>query len=214
MKRLLVPLAVLVLAAACDSGPRVVVRASLEPGGPVSDLPVLLLPYDRQAVLDSLRRAADKPEPTLPQEVIQRLRGDTSTVPPPAADTGARRDTAAARRRDSTMAVIRAMTRPQLRRYADSVRRAQRAWADSAYASFDEVVRAKVDAAARGEQTDTTAADGVARFAPKDGDWWVWARYTLPNEEVEWLVPVRVPEKGDSIVVTLNRANGKSHPTF
>ena len=60
MKRPLVVPALLLALAACDGGSRVVVQASLEEEGPVADLPVRLLPYDRQAILDSL--AADREE--------------------------------------------------------------------------------------------------------------------------------------------------------
>lgn len=58
------------LGAAC-SKPEVQVRAELPGAGgaastPVADLPVRLLPYDRDAILDSLTRAAKRPEPQVP----------------------------------------------------------------------------------------------------------------------------------------------------
>ncbi len=87
MKRQFVVLALLACAAACGTDPKVVVRASLTPGGePIADLPVQLLPYDREELLDSLAEAADDPEPALPQEVLQEQqeragRGDRRQAP-------------------------------------------------------------------------------------------------------------------------------------
>lgn len=203
MKRLLVPVSLALLTAGCSSEPRVVVRASLEPGGPVSDLPVRLLPYDRKAVLDSLAAASGSPEPLLPHEVIQILRGDTPAVRAASAKPPVTRaDSAAA-----------ALTPERARAIADSVRKAQREWATRAYRGFDSAVLQRVAATGRGEEADTTGTDGVVRFAAKEGSWWVWAHYTLPNEELDWLIPVRVPKEGkDSIVVELNRANAVSRP--
>src|SRR4051794_40584803 len=76
MKRSVWVLAVLVAAPACGGGENVVLRASLDDAGaqPVADLPVRLLPYDRQAILDSLARANESPEPTLPRDAMDRLR--------------------------------------------------------------------------------------------------------------------------------------------
>lgn len=212
MKRLplVVPLFAAALAAACGSDPPVVVRASLEPGGPVADLPVRLLPYDRTALLDSLAKASGRPEPTLPQEVIQRLRGDSLSAPARTGPDTTKADSAAT----AAAARIRAMTPAQLRAFADSVLRARRVWEDSAYARYDSAAFQRVQAAGRGELSDTTDAAGVARFSAGDGDWWVWARYTLRNEELDWVVPLKVVEGGDSMVVTLTRANAVSRPLF
>jgi hypothetical protein len=202
MKRLLVPFSLALLTAGCSSEPRVIVRASLEPGGPVADLPVRLLPYDRQAVLDSLAATSGSPEPLLPHEVIQILHGDTSAGRAASAKPPVTRADSAA-----------ALTPERARAIADSVRKAQREWAARAYRGFDSAVLQRVQASGRGEEADTTGTDGVVRFAAKEGSWWVWAHYTLPDEELDWLIPVRVPRDGkDSIVVELNRANAVSRP--
>ena len=72
MKRLLLLAACLAAAGCSDS--KVVVRASLaEAGEPIVDLPVFLLPYDRQALMDSLAEASDDPEPTIPSALITQL---------------------------------------------------------------------------------------------------------------------------------------------
>lgn len=63
-------LAVPLLLAACGK-PEVTVLAELPQAGtttrePVSDLPVRLVPYDRDAIIDSLTAASNLPEPKLP----------------------------------------------------------------------------------------------------------------------------------------------------
>lgn len=201
MKRSLVPAAALLLAA-CGTDPQVVVHASLEgEGRPIAELPVRLLPYDRTEVLDSMARAYRRPEPRIPQELIQRL-ADTSSAP--VALPKAEGDTTPAR----------TLTRPQLRAYVDSLMRVQRTWADSAYAGYDEAVRGRVAAAGRGEQADTTDASGTARIQAEDGEWWVWAQYTTADRQLDWVVPVRLTEGGDSVVVRLTPANAKVRPFF
>ncbi|MGH7458677.1 MAG: hypothetical protein ACREKN_06335 [Longimicrobiaceae bacterium] len=74
MKRFLLPSVTLFLAglAGCGS-PEVVVEAALEsPDGdrsPLAELPIYLLPYDRDAIFDSLAADADDPEPEIPAEI-------------------------------------------------------------------------------------------------------------------------------------------------
>lgn len=201
MKRNLVPIAALLLAA-CGTDPQVVVRASLDEGSqPIADLPVRLLPYDRAEVLDSLARAYGRPEPRIPQELIQRM-ADTSSAP----------ITLPVAEGDTTPA--RVLTREQLRPYLDSLRTEQRRWADSAYAGYDEAVRERVAALARGERADTTDATGTARIQASDGSWWVWAQYTTADRQLDWVVPVELEEGGDSAVVALTPANAKVRPFF
>lgn len=201
MKCKLVPIAVLLLSA-CGSDPEVVVRASLDEGGrPIAELPVRLLPYDRTELLDSLARAYGRPEPRIPQELIQRL-ADTSSAP------------IALPRAEGDTTPPRVLTRPQLGRYLDSLRAAQRSWADSAYSAYDEAVRGRVAAAGRGELADTTDAAGTARFRADDGAWWVWAQYTTADRQLDWVVPVELAEGGDSVVVALTPANAKVRPFF
>jgi hypothetical protein len=60
------------LLAACG-GTEVVVQAQIEgQDGPVAlrDLPVRAVPYDRDAIFDSLRAAYTEPEPEIPQELM------------------------------------------------------------------------------------------------------------------------------------------------
>jgi hypothetical protein len=60
------------LLAACG-GTEVVVQAQIDgPDGPVAlrDLPVRAVPYDRDAIFDSLRAAYTEPEPEIPRELM------------------------------------------------------------------------------------------------------------------------------------------------
>ncbi len=199
MKSRLVPLAALVGAlAACDAGPKVVVRAEL-PEGPVSDLPVRLLPYDRDELLDSLRAAAKAPEPPVPPELVLQLQALEAGE----GEARARGDTALARWRGE---------RRVLFARADSVRRARQQWADRAFARFDTLAAKRREAADQDEAADTTDAAGTATFGAEPGRWWVTARYTLPYSELYWNLPVEVA--GDSTVVRLTRANAKERPSL
>lgn len=183
--------------AACGSGSEVIVRASLD-GEPVSDLPVRILPYDRQAVLDSLAAAADAPEPGIPPELIDALRSlDAGRVPVKApGDSGVQSPGAFAER---------------IRAQADSLWEARRAWAARAYRSFDEVA-ARERSADRPEAADTTGAGGQAVFRVPPGRWWISARYRLAHSELVWNVPVRV--EGDSTTVSLTRKNAVEEPSL
>jgi hypothetical protein len=199
MKRMYVPLALAaaVLAAACGK-PKVVVRAQLD-GGPVADLPVRLLSYDRKAILDSLARAAKTPEPVFPQDLIQQMRRMDA-------------DLASARQRgDTAVARVDALRRALLAR-ADSIRAAQQAWAARAYSRFDTLVQKKTAQRGLVIREDTTDAGGHAVFKGDRGRWWITAHYTLQYSQLDWNVPVEVTEGKDSVVVVLTRANAVETP--
>lgn len=190
----LVPL----LVAACGADPQVVVQASLEASGaPIADLPVRLLPYDRQAILDSLARASEVPEPVIPQDLIQQLK----TLDAQEQQARTRGDTALARV---------SQLRRSLNARADTVRAVREAWASKAYAGFQKAVEAKLDAAGASEMADTTDASGRVVFKASEGPWWVSSRYTLPYSELNWNVPIQVTT--DSTRVPLTRANARERP--
>ena len=198
MKRKFVVLALLVSAAACGTDPKVVVRASLTPGGaPIADLPVQLLPYDREELLDSLGKAADDPEPELPQEVLQQQQALAAE----SASVREKGDTALARWNAQRRAVAAALS---------AHRRARAAWADSAYKDFPEAAAAAAAARELSEAADTTDAAGRAEMEAEEGQYWVYARYILPDVELEW--NVRMTLTGDSTVVPLTRANARERP--
>ncbi|HEX2092911.1 MAG TPA: hypothetical protein VHG28_10935 [Longimicrobiaceae bacterium] len=201
MKFRFVPLAVLFGSlTACESGSKVVVTASLtEAGvdGPVADLPVRLLPYDRDEILDSLTRTAKEPEPQIPPDLLQQFQGLAAE------------ERAAQARGDTALARFRAFRRAVFAR-ADSVRNARRSWAEKAFGRFDAEVQRRLETADRDELADTTDASGTVTFSAEPGRWWVYARYTLPYSELYWNVPMEVT--GDSSVVRLSRANAKERP--
>ena len=196
MKRKFVVLALVASAAACGTDPKVVVRATLTPGGaPIADLPVQLLPYDREELLDSLGRAADDPEPELPQEVLQlqqALSAESASV---------------AQKGDTALARWTAQRR-QVAAQTAATQRARAAWADSAYKDFPEVARAAAAARELSEAADTTDQTGRAELAAEEGQYWVYARYILPDVELEWNVKMTLT--GDSAIVPLTRANAKA----
>jgi len=101
MKRLCVVLAVVApsVVGGCGGGPKVVVEArGLDPATQqtvaLPDLPVRLLPYDRDAIFDSLRAAARSPEPEIPLPLVAE---ESDTTPP--APTAASLDSLHAARR-------------------------------------------------------------------------------------------------------------------
>ena len=197
MKRTPVLLALLPLLAACGSDARVVVRATLD-GRPVTDLPVRLLPYDREAILDSISGALELPEPTMPADLVRQLRS-LGAAAGPGKPPG---DTAAAR--------AAVQTRQALRARADSITRARQAWSDTVSKLYEEVARTKQSELARAEEGDTTDTAGRAVLGADEGKSWVVARYVLPGRELEWNVPVTL--RGDSVVIRLTRENAKERP--
>jgi hypothetical protein len=258
MKRFLVLLsaaAPLWLLAACGQ-PQLTVEAALpsETAGEMltlRDLPVRLLPYDRDAIFDSLEQAAAEPEPAIPPEILaqQQAVHDAQTEWRRAEE---RWNTV----RDSLRTVAQSMQRmeqqglratPQYRQafeqfgrleseerqvnqrmvaafarfdelqratlaQADSIRVVRDAWAERAFADYDRVVAARLKQMGRDEQADTTNSAGVATFRVPSGRWWVYARYTLPTEELYWNVPVEVT--GDGGEVRLNRENAQVRPVL
>lgn len=184
----------LVVAAACGSGPKVVVRASLDEAGPIADLPVRLLPYDRQAILDSIAAEREAPEPVLPQDVIQRLRAILA-------------EEARLAPGDSALGALRA-ERQALQVRADSFAKAREEWLADNRERYERAVQAKLGSET--ERVDTTDAAGRAVVEAGEGRWWLTARYVLPESVLEWEIPITV--RPDSTVVALTRANAKETP--
>ncbi|HET6231402.1 MAG TPA: hypothetical protein VFE05_15115 [Longimicrobiaceae bacterium] len=201
MKPALVPLlfASCVALAACGK-PKVVVRATLGADGPISDLPVRLLPYDRTAILDSLGRLMKTPEPAIPQELIQQLQSLDA-------------EQEAVKQRGDTAVTRWDAARRALSARAEAIRAARQAWAAKAYAKFDSAVIKRTANTGYTEKVDTTDAAGHAAMTGDEGKWWVVARYTLPYSELEWSIPVTLQKKGqDSVVVVLDRSKAKVEP--
>lgn len=193
MKRLLL-LAACMAAAGCSDS-KVVVHARLaENGQPVADLPVWVLPYDRQALMDSLARDAGDPEPAIPAPLITQLEGLTA------------REKELAASGDPRLPAFRAQ-RAAVQKQVDSIRVARRQWREKTFADFDSLARARQGELGVTATVDTTDARGTARIAADEGRMWIWAAYVLPDVTLEWNVPVTV--RGDSTTVELTRENAK-----
>lgn len=193
MKRLLLLAACLAAAGCSDS--KVVVHATLaEAGEPIVDLPVFLLPYDRQALMDSLTEASDEPEPTIPAALITQLESLNA------------RERQLGAAGDSTVRQVRAQ-RGAVQARMDSIRVGRRRWRQQTFADFDSVADIKMAELGAGAATDTTDTRGAASIAADEGRFWLYAAYVLPDVTLEWNVPVTV--RGDSTVVRLTRENAK-----
>jgi hypothetical protein len=92
----------------------------------------------------------------------------------------------------------------------DSIRIQRDLWAEEAFVDYNEVIALKLDALGREELADTTNAQGTAVFQAPEGQWWLYARYALPYEELYWNVPLEVA--GDSTFILLNRENAEVRP--
>jgi hypothetical protein len=193
MKRLLLLAACLAAAGCSDS--KVVVRATLAEGGqPVADMPVYLLPYDRQALMDSLAEEAGQPEPAIPAALVTQLESLNA------------RERQLAASGDSTVRQVRAQ-RAAVQAQVDSIRVKRRRWRNEVFGPFDSLSQAKMAELGTGAAADTTDATGTAQIAADEGRFWIYASYVLPDVTLEWNVPVNV--RGDSTVVRLTRDNAK-----
>jgi hypothetical protein len=255
MKRFLVLVAILVPLVAAGCGrPQVVAEAALLDGATgerhaLGDLPVRLLPYDRDAIFDSLEAAYPEPEPPIPAEIaqaqqeVQRAQADWRAAEDRWAtlrdelrtlsdqlrqmegqglrgtpqyrqlferyDPVERQEQQARQQSEQAFARFDQLQQQTLAA-ADSIRIQREMWADQAFADFGRVVAQKLRDSGREELADTTNAQGIARFRVPSGQWWLYARYTLPYEELYWNVPLEVT--GDSTHVSLNRDNADVRP--
>ena len=75
----------------------------------------------------------------------------------------------------------------------DPLRARIRHWEDSTYRGYDSITRSLAARRRQDPRTDTTGADGWARFTLPPGDWWIYGRSwdaTDPNTEWYWNLPV------------------------
>jgi hypothetical protein len=193
MKRLLL-LALFATAAGCSDS-KVVVHATLAGSGePVADLPVWVLPYDRQALMDSLAQDADEEEPAISTELLTQLEGLTT------------REKELTASGDSALPQVRTR-RQAAQRQIDSIRVARREWRERVFARFDSLAQAREKESGGVAAVDTTDARGVARVSAGEGRAWVYAAYVLPDVTLEWNLPITV--RGDSTTVRLTRENAR-----
>ena len=189
-------------AGGCDSDPEIAVQAMLPGTGsasavPTADVPVRLLPYDRDSIIADLRKNPSKPEPQVPPELLAQI-------------DSLQRRIAQTRPGDTTI-VARQRTLSTLRAKADSIEAARREWSAATLAGFSEAVQAKLDKLdGLQELADTTDATGTVTFRAPEGRWWVFARYLLPDRELYWNLPIHV--RGEATTVRLTPENATSRP--
>jgi hypothetical protein len=244
MKRISLLCAALGLMGAAACGPaEVVVTAEIEAmdpatGEPVtrqlSDLEVLLLPYDRDVIFDSLASAAAGPEPQVPAELLE-----AQDAVAQAQQSWRELETRWNTLRDTLQkisATLDEYTRGESRyrllynefqdmeaQYAQVERRKdrsfvvfdslQRANIEQTFADADAVMLAHVRASGLPAVADTTDASGVVRFEVKPGQYWVHARYEEPYSELYWNVPLTVT-RGEPLTLGLNRSNAEERAKF
>ena len=257
MKRFLVLLsAASLLGTAACSQPEVVVEARLPQQGaegtaPLAELPIRLLPYDRDAIFYSLEAAAPEPEPAIPPDILEAqqrvqqaqmewrqaeerwttVRDSLRNIADRLQQMGSQglratpqyrqmferfgrleaEERQVNQRSQEAFARFDQLQRATLTR-ADSIRAVQEAWAERAFADFPAIVEARLQDMRQEELADTTNANGVAVIQAPKGQWWVYARYTLPYEELYWNLPIEVT--GDSVHVELTVETAERRPVM
>lgn len=249
----LIHTAVLVLGVVGCEQPQVVVEVGFTAEGsgevlPLPDLPVRLLPYDREAVLDSLEAASSEPQPPIPPELLAQqqqvqlaqsawravegrltaVRDSIRALNERLSGTGAGAagspDTQGLRARLQSLEAEEPRVNQEMQAAfaqfdslqqhttaaTDSIRNLRDTWAQQAFADFNQVIAAKLQQSGQGEHADTTDARGLAGFRAENGRWWIYARYTLPYEELYWNIPIETA--ADSTHVKLNRENADVRP--
>jgi hypothetical protein len=93
----------------------------------------------------------------------------------------------------------------------DSMQIIKDQWADEAFASYFDVVLAKLEATGLEMVYDTTDADGTALVDVPPGQWWIHARYEEAWSQLYWNVPVTV-ERGDPVQIRLDRGTATVRP--
>lgn len=183
----------------CGGDPEVTVEATLPRQGaaaPVADMPVRLLPYNRDSIIAGLRQKAAKPEPQVPPELIARidsLQGVTARA-----------------RAGDTLNVARERTLRTLRAQVDSIRAARQEWSDETLKGFNEAVQARLETLGGVQElADTTGADGRVTFRAPEGRWWVFARYLLPDRELYWNIPIQIQEQSATVRLTAENAQAR-----
>ncbi len=246
-------LAATCLMAAC--GPAqfaVVVQLEDAEGEPtrLDDIEVRLLPYDRDAIFDSLTALAStpRPEPTEEQraardariqaqdewlgaqdrwntlrDTVKKLTDELAELNPAmnryrtihAQYTRLERELAGVERtRESLFERFDSLDR-ETSAEAQMLEALQLEWDDEAFRDIGSVIEAKVEASGLDEAADTTGAkaDGVARFQPPPGTYWVHARHRRTHDELYWNVMVTVA-RGENEAVVLDESNAEVREIF
>jgi hypothetical protein len=167
-------------------------------------------PRPDTTALDSLFRAFQAPFANYTASIqrservrdsLERLRVALDSMPRNTPEY--REQYAAFSRLDDSLAAARTATerarqaldraRTEFAERGDPLRARIRHWEDSTYRGYDSITRSLAARRRQDPRTDTTGADGWARFTLPPGDWWIYGRSwdaTDPNTEWYWNLPV------------------------
>lgn len=101
----------------------------------------------------------------------------------------------------------------------NDIRGQQEDWERQAFRDVGDVIDGIIEVSGLEQLWDTTGAEGepeqgVAVFANvAAGEYWVYARFELPYDELYWNVPITVT-RGEPVIVRLNRANAILRQVF
>lgn len=178
---------------------------------PVPGVRLLIVPYNRDSLLQVLENRAPSPRPSTTEldslfqvfrepfnaylAASRRLQQDST----PAAK-------AAAERARQELARVRASVGPRI----DSLRARVSAWEDTAFRAYDSIT-ARLVRRGKDPVVDSTRGSGWTTVTVPGAGWWLTARALNPRDpNTEWYW--NVPAAGDTIRLTA--ANGRARPRF
>ncbi|MDP2480010.1 MAG: hypothetical protein Q8W51_08555 [Candidatus Palauibacterales bacterium] len=88
---------------------------------------------------------------------------------------------------------------------SDSMRAVENTWADQAFAPYTSIVDSLLKQRGKKVVADTTDGQGYATGHMKGAPWYVYARYTLPFEELYWNIRIDTM-KSDTLKLTRENA--------
>ncbi|HEY9518001.1 MAG TPA: hypothetical protein VIQ98_02040 [Gemmatimonadales bacterium] len=218
-----VPLALLVLAAACGERREITLQVLVPDlagiATPIGGVVVAAIPYDRDSVIAAMEARATTPRPhtrTL-DSLFHAFHGPflafsrAAWAVEQATRTG---DSAKAARLRPEMERTRAelsAARDTLWPRIESLRVQARQWQVSTFAGYDTAARSLARSRMRTLSADTTDATGWATLRVAPGPWWITARSPDPQDpNFEWYWNVRV----DADTVRLDPASGRHLPRY
>jgi hypothetical protein len=218
-----VPLALLVLVAACGERREVTVQVLVPDlagvATPIAGVVVAAIPYDRDSVIAAMeaRAATPRPHTKILDSLFQAFHGPFLAFSravwavEQAARTG---DSAALARLRPEMERARtelSAARDTLWPRIESLRVEARQWQLSTFDGYDTAARSLARSRMRTLSADTTDAAGWAAIRVAPGPWWITARSPDPQDpNFEWYWNVRV----DADTVRLDPASGRHLPRY
>lgn len=178
---------------------------------PLPGARLVLVPYNRDSILQVLENRAPSPRPSTTglDSLFQAFREPFNaylTASRRLQEDSTAETVAAAERARRDLARVRALVSPR----ADSLRARIAAWEDTAFAAYDSITASLVR---RGKPAviDSTRADGWATVTLPGKHWWITVRaINLQDPNTEWYW--NVPAAGDTIRLTPQ--NGRARPRF